>query len=106
MLAVCPSLALLTISALLPTTPPTCNIDPSLARRADRGAPVASMARVYADVNQNMPRTYWDYDSVNIGEPLPARPRLALLRRFPRLRNPCVATCADFCRRLGPPGEL
>jgi hypothetical protein len=24
------------------------------------------MARVYADVNQNMPRTYWDYDSVNI----------------------------------------
>ncbi|KIH94319.1 hypothetical protein SPBR_05545 [Sporothrix brasiliensis 5110] len=25
-----------------------------------------SMARVYADVNQNMPRAYWDYDSVNI----------------------------------------
>lgn len=25
-----------------------------------------SMARVYADVNQNMPRSYWDYDSVNI----------------------------------------
>jgi hypothetical protein len=25
------------------------------------------MARVYADVNQNMPRSYWDYDSVNIG---------------------------------------
>ena len=24
------------------------------------------MARVYADVNQNMPRSYWDYDSVNI----------------------------------------
>ncbi|KAK1775643.1 kinase-like domain-containing protein [Copromyces sp. CBS 386.78] len=24
------------------------------------------MARVYADVNQNMPRAYWDYDSVNI----------------------------------------
>lgn len=32
---------------------------------------VASMARVYADVNQNMPRAYWDYDSVNISEPLP-----------------------------------
>lgn len=31
---------------------------------------VASMARVYADVNQNMPRAYWDYDSVNISEPL------------------------------------
>lgn len=25
-----------------------------------------SMARVYADVNQSMPRSYWDYDSVNI----------------------------------------
>lgn len=24
------------------------------------------MARVYADVNQNMPRSYWDYDGVNI----------------------------------------
>ena len=24
------------------------------------------MARVYADVNQQMPRTYWDYDNVNI----------------------------------------
>jgi hypothetical protein len=25
-----------------------------------------SVARVYADVNANMPRAYWDYDSVNI----------------------------------------
>jgi len=25
-----------------------------------------TMARVYADVNANMPRSYWDYDSVNI----------------------------------------
>lgn len=24
------------------------------------------MARVYADVNQLQPRSYWDYDSVNI----------------------------------------
>lgn len=24
------------------------------------------MARVYADVNAHMPRSYWDYDSVNI----------------------------------------
>ena len=24
------------------------------------------MARVYADVNRQMPRAYWDYDSVNI----------------------------------------
>lgn len=29
------------------------------------------MARVYADVNQNMPRSYWDYDSVNISELMP-----------------------------------
>lgn len=27
-----------------------------------------NMARVYAEVNQNMPRAYWDYDSVNISE--------------------------------------
>lgn len=24
------------------------------------------MARVYADANAQMPRSYWDYDSVNI----------------------------------------
>lgn len=24
------------------------------------------MARVYADINERMPRSYWDYDSVNI----------------------------------------
>lgn len=28
--------------------------------------PLINMARVYADVNQQMPRAYWDYDSVNI----------------------------------------
>ncbi len=32
---------------------------------------VANMARVYADVNQNMPRSYWDYDSVNISKENP-----------------------------------
>ena len=30
------------------------------------GEATATMARVYADVNQQMPRAYWDYDSVNI----------------------------------------
>ena len=25
-----------------------------------------SMAKVYADVNQHMPKSYWEYDSVNI----------------------------------------
>lgn len=68
MLSVCPSLALLTSLALLPTTPPTCNLDSSPAGRAHHRANVATMARVYADVNQNMPRSYWDYDSVNIGQ--------------------------------------
>lgn len=29
-------------------------------------AQTVTMARVYADVNQQMPRAYWDYDSVNI----------------------------------------
>lgn len=29
-------------------------------------AVLPSMARVYANVNAQMPRTYWDYDSVNI----------------------------------------
>lgn len=33
----------------------------SLAEKAE-----GEMARVYADVNQQMPRSYWDYDSVNI----------------------------------------
>jgi hypothetical protein len=63
----CPSLALLTSLALVPTTPPICNVDSSPSGRAHHRANVASMARVYADVNQNMPRSYWDYDSVNIG---------------------------------------
>ena len=27
---------------------------------------IAVMARVYADANAQMPRSYWDYDSVNI----------------------------------------
>lgn len=71
MLSVCPSLALLTSLALSPSTPPTCivglDFDPSPAGRAHHRAQVATMARVYADVNQNMPRSYWDYDSVNIG---------------------------------------
>lgn len=67
MLPVCPALSLLATQALLFSTPPTCNLDYSPAGRAHSRAPVAKMARVYADVNQNMPRSYWDYDSVNIG---------------------------------------
>ncbi|KAH9873748.1 hypothetical protein IAQ61_004375 [Plenodomus lingam] len=37
---------------------------PPMALNSTTGA--ASLARVYADVNANMPRSYWDYDSVNI----------------------------------------
>lgn len=36
----------------------------NMALNSSGGA--ASVARVYADVNANMPRAYWDYDSVNI----------------------------------------
>jgi casein kinase II subunit alpha len=35
-----------------------------MALNSSSGA--TSVARVYADVNANMPRSYWDYDSVNI----------------------------------------
>lgn len=36
----------------------------TMALNSSGGA--TSVARVYADVNANMPRSYWDYDSVNI----------------------------------------
>jgi len=39
---------------------------PSAAQEIASARKTASMARVYADVNQQMPRSYWDYDSVNI----------------------------------------
>ena len=51
------------------------------------------MARVYAEVNQNMPRSYWDYDSVNISE----------------LHLPCNlwgTLPTDTMSRLGRAGEL
>lgn len=38
-------------------TPSSCN------RKAET---TRTMARVYADVNQHMPKSYWEYDSVNI----------------------------------------
>ncbi|KAF1942603.1 Pkinase-domain-containing protein [Clathrospora elynae] len=42
----------------------TRTLAPSMALTNTTGA--TSVARVYADVNANMPRSYWDYDSVNI----------------------------------------
>jgi hypothetical protein len=42
-------------------------VDPTTERpEREAKASHAIMARVYADVNQQMPRAYWDYDSVNI----------------------------------------
>ncbi|KAL5421762.1 hypothetical protein PMIN04_005281 [Paraphaeosphaeria minitans] len=38
--------------------------EPEMALNSAGGS--TSVARVYADVNANMPRAYWDYDSVNI----------------------------------------
>jgi casein kinase II subunit alpha len=62
------------------TTPPhalsTPNNNDTAPPRVDPNIPAnmalntagtgASVAKVYADVNANMPRAYWDYDSVNI----------------------------------------
>jgi casein kinase II subunit alpha len=62
------------------TTPPhalsTPNNNDTAPPRVDQHIPAnmalntagsgASVAKVYADVNANMPRAYWDYDSVNI----------------------------------------
>lgn len=39
-----------------------------LSPRASLPTNTATMSRVYAEVNQNMPRSYWDYDSVNISQ--------------------------------------
>jgi casein kinase II subunit alpha len=44
--------------------PPAISPSPTMALNSTTGA--TSVARVYPDVNANMPRSYWDYDSVNI----------------------------------------
>ncbi|KAJ4990170.1 casein kinase II subunit alpha [Stagonosporopsis vannaccii] len=50
-----------TVAASSPTV--TANLAATKMTTNSNGA---SIARVYADVNANMPRSYWDYDSVNI----------------------------------------
>jgi casein kinase II subunit alpha len=50
--------------AIDPTPPVADRTVGIMALNSSGGA--ASVARVYADVNANMPRAYWDYDSVNI----------------------------------------
>lgn len=47
-----------------PTT--TSNDQYRAVRQQEYKPRTANMARVYADVNAQMPRAYWDYDSVNI----------------------------------------
>jgi hypothetical protein len=49
------------LTARFAPTPPSH----SYTTQSERAQSV-TMARVYADVNQQMPRAYWDYDSVNI----------------------------------------
>ncbi|CAN9325721.1 unnamed protein product [Alternaria alternata] len=60
-----------------PSTPSLARVDHTgntslpdntlVARMAlNNSSGATSLARVYADVNANMPRSYWDYDSVNI----------------------------------------
>jgi casein kinase II subunit alpha len=56
------SLALKTVPGTSP--PPAFSLPPTMALNSTTGA--TSVARVYPDVNANMPRSYWDYDSVNI----------------------------------------
>jgi casein kinase II subunit alpha len=58
-------LAFLAPRTLAGTPPPPARTPPpSMALNSTTGA--TSIARVYPDVNANMPRSYWDYDSVNI----------------------------------------
>jgi hypothetical protein len=61
------------------------------------------MARVYADVNQQMPRSYWDYDSVNITWGVLENYEVVRkigMRPFPRLRRGRMKIEADrICHR-------
>ncbi|PSN69581.1 Pkinase-domain-containing protein [Corynespora cassiicola Philippines] len=55
------------LAASLAPSPPSQSLLPTLPVMAlNNSGAGASIARVYADVNANMPRSYWDYDSVNI----------------------------------------
>ncbi|KAJ6442902.1 casein kinase II [Purpureocillium lavendulum] len=74
-LAAAPSPSIRSRRPQLPTSPSSSSqtILPAGSPNPSRPAPpssiaaaLPSMARVYADVNQSMPRSYWDYDSVNI----------------------------------------
>jgi casein kinase II subunit alpha len=58
-----PSASLTNNTAAGPSSPADA-IAATMALNNTSGA--TSVARVYADVNANMPRSYWDYDSVNI----------------------------------------
>ena len=49
-----------------PGTSPYPQDTPAVSMALNNATGATSIARVYADVNANMPRSYWDYDSVNI----------------------------------------
>jgi hypothetical protein len=66
-----------------------------------------TMARVYAEVNQHMPRAYWDYDSVNIGwgvlENYEVVRKIGKLRRLELPSNPSTTNANlpfSFCRKV------
>lgn len=63
-LALDPSALLSALSPLALLSRAESTPAPAMALNNTSGA--TSLARVYADVNANMPRSYWDYDSVNI----------------------------------------
>ena len=55
-----------TLAAPQTVAAPSPTVTANLAAKMTTNSSGASIARVYADVNANMPRSYWDYDSVNI----------------------------------------
>jgi casein kinase II subunit alpha len=55
------------------------------------------MARVYADVNQQMPRSYWDYDSVNITWGV--LENYEVVRKIGKLKR-ASSLCAHVLRRM------
>jgi hypothetical protein len=64
------------------------------------------MARVYADVNEHMPRSYWDYDSVNISWGV--LENYEIVRKIgEKSSNPVLLRdVGDSCRKLWTAGRI
>lgn len=63
-----PPTAQVLLAARTPAILPLASLLPQHHSPTTLLAVLPMMARVYADVNQSMPRSYWDYDSVNISQ--------------------------------------